>query len=189
MLVIMYRDEISGVRYPGLFAILNNKKKEGYMLIFKKIKDIITIENSKELSLISYSVDYEQSLLDTCRTIFKDIRGVGCYYHYCRNLYKNAKRFNLIGNKEEKIGEDILKNFYSIPFRINDNQSYVLENLFKKLSNIKNIEIKERFLLFVDYYKTEWVPFIENGFLNNILKKNKDQIPILKIITEELSKN
>ena len=73
MLVIMYRDEISGVRYPGLFAILNNKKKEGYMLIFKKIKDIITIENSKELSLISYSVDYEQSLLDTCRTIFKDI--------------------------------------------------------------------------------------------------------------------
>jgi len=94
------------------------------MLIFKKIKDLITIKNSKKLSLISYSVDYEQSLLDTCRTIFKDIRGVGCYYHYCRNLYKYVKQFKLLGNKKEKIGEDILKDFHPIPPRTNDNQSH-----------------------------------------------------------------
>ena len=44
------------------------------MCILKKIKDIITIENTKELSLISYSVDYEQNFLETCRNIFQNIR-------------------------------------------------------------------------------------------------------------------
>ena len=37
MIVILYRDDISGKRYPGLFCITNNKKKEGYITIFKKI--------------------------------------------------------------------------------------------------------------------------------------------------------
>ena len=45
MLVIMYRDDNSGVRYPGLFGLINNKKQEGYMCLFKSIKDIITLDN------------------------------------------------------------------------------------------------------------------------------------------------
>ena len=49
MFIILYRDDISGKRYPGLFALINNKKKEGYYNIFKKIVSIITEENSKEL--------------------------------------------------------------------------------------------------------------------------------------------
>ena len=60
----MYRDDYTGIRYPGLFGLINNKKKEGYLNLFKKIKDIITLENTKELSLLTYSVDYEIGLLE-----------------------------------------------------------------------------------------------------------------------------
>ena len=49
MLVILYKDDVNGKRYPEVFALLNYKKFEGYLLIFKTIKDIITIDNTKEL--------------------------------------------------------------------------------------------------------------------------------------------
>ena len=34
LIVILYRDDNSGVRYPGLFALINNKKFEGYKYLF-----------------------------------------------------------------------------------------------------------------------------------------------------------
>ena len=52
LLVIMYKDENSGKRYLGLFGLINNKKKEGYKRLFKKIKELITIEDSKEFFIL-----------------------------------------------------------------------------------------------------------------------------------------
>ena len=34
LIVILYRDEISGVRYPCLFALINNQKNESYKFLF-----------------------------------------------------------------------------------------------------------------------------------------------------------
>ena len=73
MFIILYRDDISGKRYPGLFALINNKKKEGYYNMFKKIISIITIENSKELQLVSYSIDFEKALIETLKTILSKL--------------------------------------------------------------------------------------------------------------------
>ena len=44
--------------------------------MFKKIKDIITIEDSKELFIYSYSVDFEEALLYTCKIMFHKARCV-----------------------------------------------------------------------------------------------------------------
>ena len=49
LIVILYRDESSGVRYPGLFALINNKKYERYMNLFEKIKFLISLENTIDL--------------------------------------------------------------------------------------------------------------------------------------------
>ena len=38
--------------------------------MFKKIISIITIENSKELKLVSYSIDFEKSLIETLKKQF-----------------------------------------------------------------------------------------------------------------------
>ena len=52
-IVILYRDETSGKRYPGLYALINNKKFEGYKLLFEKIKYILTIENTIDIGFKS----------------------------------------------------------------------------------------------------------------------------------------
>ena len=36
LIVILYIDDKSGKRYPGLYALINNKKEEGYKYLFKK---------------------------------------------------------------------------------------------------------------------------------------------------------
>ena len=38
MLVILFIDEDTNIRYPGLFCLLNNKKYESYLLVFTRIK-------------------------------------------------------------------------------------------------------------------------------------------------------
>ena len=95
----MYGDDYTGIRYPGLFGLINNKKKEGYLNLFKKIKDIITLENTKELSLLTYCVDYEIGLLETFQNLLEKQREVGYYYHYCKNLYYKARKIGLIKQK------------------------------------------------------------------------------------------
>ena len=53
MLVILFIDDEPNKRYPGLFCLLNNKKYEGYLLLFKRIKNLITVVNTKKINLIS----------------------------------------------------------------------------------------------------------------------------------------
>ena len=174
LLVIMYLDEHSGKRYPGLYGLINNKKKEGYMCLFNSIKEIITIEKSKELSLYSYSVDYEQGLIDTCKNIFPNVRGVGCYYHYCKNLYKQAKKLNLF--KEDILDEanKMLEEFYKIPFYIQNEPENYINRIYTKYSDKKFELLNEHFHEYINYFKTEWEPYIINGFLNYMwLKKEQ----------------
>ena len=99
MLVILFIDEDNNIRYPGLFCLLNNKKYKSYLLLFKRIKNIITVDNTKKINLISYTVDYE--LLEAVRNTFKEPRTICCYYHYCRNLYAKAINYYLFEDNIE----------------------------------------------------------------------------------------
>ena len=83
LIVILYRDEETGKRYPGLFALINNKKQEGYAFLFSRIKFILTIENTEDLAFESYTIDFEKALINASSQSFNNKRKIGCYYHYC----------------------------------------------------------------------------------------------------------
>ena len=61
IIVILYRDENSSVRYPGLFALINNKKYEVYIYLFENIKFLISLENTIDLKFNSYIIDFEKA--------------------------------------------------------------------------------------------------------------------------------
>ena len=94
LIVILYRDDILEKRFPGLYALINNKKYEGYKFMFEKIKNIISLEGSVELKLESYTLDFEIALQKTFLEIFPKIRCIGCFYHYCRNLREKPENIN-----------------------------------------------------------------------------------------------
>lgn len=139
LIVILYLDDDNQKKYPGMFILSNNKKYEGYLKIIKRVRNIITIENSRELKLKSYSTDYEEGLLKAIGEVFIEFRGIGCFFHYCQNIYKNAKKFN-INPKKNIIDKEFFSNIYNIPFIVEDNPNiieYLIKNYKKKIINTK----------------------------------------------------
>ena len=103
----------------------NNRCKKSYEHLFTKIKTIITIENTKNISLLTYSTDFEVSLIESLKEVFPEQRRVDCYFHYCKNVYAKAKKLHILEKEENSDGKILLKNLYQIPFIINDLQEDV----------------------------------------------------------------
>ena len=53
----------------------------------------------------TYTIDFEAGLMNTLEKVFNKIRAVGCYYHYVRDIYKEAKKLKI--NKNSKFKEMI----------------------------------------------------------------------------------
>ena len=116
LIVILYYDEIINKRMAGMFALINNKKENGYLHLFKRINDILTIENSTELKLSSYTVDFEKGLINALNIIYPDIKCIGCYFHYTRALKKKRQELGFSSKNKYKIIEPLLKDLYRLPF-------------------------------------------------------------------------
>ena len=70
LIVILYYDKGINKRMAGLFALINYKKENGYIYLFKRIRDILTIENFTNLNLKLYTVDLEKGLINALRLFF-----------------------------------------------------------------------------------------------------------------------
>ena len=83
------------------------------MYLFKKIRDIITIDEDEvyELSLYSYSVDYELELLETCKIIFPKIDAIDIINNISIK-YSSHPTLNELLNKYFSFFEDIIVTLY-----------------------------------------------------------------------------
>ncbi len=96
LIVILYYDERLQKRFPGLFALTNNKKEKGYEFLFNKIYDMIAVNNTINLNSKSYTVDFESGLINATKKILQKIRCIGCYYHYTRAIKEEAREMKLL---------------------------------------------------------------------------------------------
>ena len=62
MIIILYYDNEIKKRAPDAYILLNNKKEKSYIKVLRNFKSIITLANTINLKLISYSSDYEIAL-------------------------------------------------------------------------------------------------------------------------------
>ena len=164
LIVILYIDKDTNKRFPGMFILTNNKHFEGYNLIFGSVKRILTIENSKKLNLKTYCTDYKKSLIKAFSLNFKEARGVGCYYHFCENIYKNAKKFGIVA-KNNCLDYEFLNLYYKLPFKISNDKN-ILDDIKNKYTNIKPKNISEKYLTFINYFDKQWLEYLDNGYIN-----------------------
>ena len=54
----------------ALFSLINNKKEKGYKILFEKINNILTIERKENQDFNSYSIEFENALINTTSKIF-----------------------------------------------------------------------------------------------------------------------
>ena len=144
----------------NFFALINNKKYEGYNLLFNKIKYVLTIENSTDLKLESYTLDFEIALQNTMSNLFPNQRCIGCYYHYCRNLREKGREYKLLNKDYKDNTQTMLNQLYKLPF------NYInYKKLYQESKKIY-IEISDTFVKYYKYFEKQWIPFFENNKLN-----------------------
>ena len=154
----MFKDSITKEKIPGLFIVTNNKTEELYTKLFKSIKNILTYNNSVELSVQYIITDNEISLINAIRNIFPNIQRISCFYHYIQNLRKNCSKFKFLNKDYIEETKIVLKQLAAIPFLYKGNM-----DIFNMLIN--NI-IEEH---------SEYADYINKYFIINKKKYFEDE--------------
>ena len=58
LIIILYKDNNKNIRFLGVFSLINNNNEAGYLELFTSIYKIITLKNTKELILKSFTTDF-----------------------------------------------------------------------------------------------------------------------------------
>jgi hypothetical protein len=75
---------------PLVYALLSQKTKRMYILLFSLIKSRIpTWEPHKLIT------DFELPAIDAFKTVFPEAENHGCYYHYTKSLWRKAKELGI----------------------------------------------------------------------------------------------
>ena len=157
LIVILYYDLKFNKRFPGVFALINNKTEPGYIELFTSIYNIITIEKTEDIKLESYTTDFEDALMNALELIFPGKRKVGCYFHYARALRTKKKNLGMLKKDKEEESNKILISFLNIPFKIDDNFTEI-DSLCDKYNDYCP--------QFINYFINQWVKYFKNGSLN-----------------------
>ena len=80
LIIILYKDDKLNRRFPGLFVFLNDKNMRIIYICLKIY--ILTIEETIQLSLDSYTLDFEIVLQNAFSQLLPNKRCVGCYKNY-----------------------------------------------------------------------------------------------------------
>ena len=131
----------------------------------------MTKYNSIEIKLETITVDFETALINALREIFKNIKIIGCYFHYMQALDRNARKLGFYKEKNRDL-LNILKDLGKFPFLFtNDND--IIDNYFKYIKKEnKNSEYYNNILDYEIYFKNTWIEYFKNGMLNyNNLEK------------------
>ena len=158
--MILYYDERLQKRFPGLFSLTNNKKEKGYEFLFNKIYEIITVNNTINLNLKSYTVDFESGLINATKKILQKVRCIGFYYHNTRAIKEEAREMKLLTPDKYEKTEELLKELYTAPFIYYKDKNYINSICIKFEKNYKFLEN------YIAYYKKQWFKYFENGMLD-----------------------
>ena len=84
-----------GYTVPCVYALLPNKRKETYVRLFRQIKSWLDVAGRQWL-FESFLSDYEHGAFNAVLEVFPGIGEEGCFFHLCKRLDFQVKRFGLM---------------------------------------------------------------------------------------------
>lgn len=79
---------------PLFYALMSNRKKETYEILFSLVKSQI-----KDWNPNYFTSDFEEAAMSAICAIFPQISIHGCYYHFNNAIWKKGRELNLTKNK------------------------------------------------------------------------------------------
>ena len=177
-IIIMYYDEILDKMLPGIYIAINNKTEEGYKDVFRYIKyyiDNILKDREKNYHFETFTTDFEIALYNAFNKIFnkeKNIRQIGCYFHYLQNIRKYFQKKGLTKNIYKNIYNNLMSSAKQLPFKeLKENKliDFIKNNYKSILNNNKEENIEDSKIIldeFIDYFKFQWLDYFNKDILN-----------------------
>ena len=96
--------------YPLMFVLVNTKREEAYVKIFREIKDCLEANeyHPKDFSL---TMDFERGLINAAKRELSGIKIIGCGFHFLQRLKKN------LNNSKFLFDDDLWRGFRSLVYK------------------------------------------------------------------------
>lgn len=84
---------------PLIFALMSNRTEKSYKILFNLI-----LSQLPEWEPLKIHCDYEKAAMNAISKVFPNCTIKGCYYHWVRNIWKNAEspKYRITKSKPEK---------------------------------------------------------------------------------------
>lgn len=134
-LIIMYKDIITGEKYPCFYILMNKKNILLYNLVFQAIIAIITQNDIYPIIANHIITDAESALLHVVKNYFKNSLNFICLYHYKKDIIDNARTIGLM--KKQFINEthSVINELTKLAIYYNGDLDYV----YNKLDELKKL--------------------------------------------------
>ena len=161
LMIIMYKDIITGLKIPGIYVLMNSKKEILYQYVFKSILRLISDDKQKDIKFETIVTDQETGLINVINKIFPNSLRIGCLFHYKQDILRNLKSYGLYKDSIKEESQNLLKDLGKIPFYYNGDMNIFDEEckrLKKKYINHNNF--------INNYFVFNKRKFFENQSLN-----------------------
>ena len=110
-LIVMGYNSHLNLKVPCCFILMNNKSQTSYEISLSSLYNIITEYHNNSLNIISICTDFEEALINAVKLVFKNIRNVGCLFHYIKNIRLNMQKIGLLKDEIKNNSETLLNLF------------------------------------------------------------------------------
>ena len=124
-LVIMYKDIITGEKYPCFYILMNKKNSLLYDLIFRSVITIITQNDLYPIITKNIITDAESALLSSIKKYFKQTSNFICLYHFKKDLLDNARVMGLLKGDIKEETKILINELVKLAINYNGNLNYV----------------------------------------------------------------
>lgn len=128
---------------PLISAFMTNRTQKSYELLFHMIQSQLP-----EFKPHKVHCDYESAAINAIKEEYPNVIIKGCYYHWCKRISKNAKKFK---NNETKPEKRIVSLTAALPLLPTQCTSEGWEYIKTQIYRINNINMT-RFIRYIENY-------------------------------------
>lgn len=178
--------ETNGV-VPMLFALMSNRKADSYVVLFSIIKSQIP-----EFHPVKIHCDFELATMNAVRHMFPTAKIIGCYYHWCRCVWRKAKSLGHTKYKAERRIVQLTAALPLIPEKLlTEGWTYIKNECGDEIKMAKFINYIQRFWINKPYLHNVISVFGERYRTNNVLEGwhsklnrllNKNTVTVMRLL-------
>ena len=123
----MYKDIITGLKIPTIYALMNGKNELFYNNILNSILTILTQSNQYKLKFDTIVTDSEQALVNVIQEKFPNSQRISCLFHYKMDILRNLRSYGLYKAEYKNNSNIILEELSKLPIYYKGDMNYLIK--------------------------------------------------------------